>query len=250
MALRTASVVLSAALAVGGAFWAGCGDSDGDGGALFYGEVSTITASSTRPSTPRFAWNFLSPSLAWAQSSCSAPGGGNLLFCVNDVCTIVQPDDCSFSQVVTIVEGEPVPAVLSFIDDDDENAEADPGELVSIVPHTLLFCNGDVVHVAGASVNFNLGATTASVTKDRDGCDGNQTPRTPTRTTTPGGTTTPGAGTPTVGTPVATATQTQTYAYSASLNEAPPTSFAFLASLGVVGLLLPVGRRRRVRDRP
>jgi hypothetical protein len=242
---NSATATLALCLAAGGAFWAGCGDDDGKNGALFFGDVSTVTASVTRREEPRYAWNFLpGPSLAWAQSTCSPPSGGNLLFCVNDVCTIVQPSDCSFSQIVEIVD-EPTPALLSFIDDANENAEPDQGELVSLVPHTLVFCNGDRVLVAAASVNFQTGASTASVTKDFDACASSGTPN---PTGTPGGpTATPttggGGGTPTVGTPTA-GTPTPTYAYSASLQEAPPTALAFLASLGVIGLLIPTRRRK------
>lgn len=246
--LGAATLALGTCLAVGGAFWAGCGDDDGNGGALFFGDVSTVTASAVRREQPRYAWSFLpGPSLAWAQSTCSPPSGGNLLFCVNDVCTIVQPGDCSFSQTVEIVD-EPIAALLSFIDDENEDGEATPGELVSLVPHGFSFCNGDRVHVASASVNFETGRTTASVTKVFDACGDDGTPN-PTGTvgptTTPtvgGGGGTPTSGTPTSGTPTS---GTPTYGYSASLHQSPPTALAFLASLGVFGLLIPTRRRKR-----
>ena len=89
--VSSATAALAACLALGGVFSAGYGgdDDDGNGGALFFGDVSTVTASVTRTEQSRYAWSFLpGPSLAWAQSTCAAPSGGNLLFCVNDVCTI------------------------------------------------------------------------------------------------------------------------------------------------------------------
>ena len=224
MGLRKATVVLAATLAVGGAYWAGCGDDDdGDGGAVFFGDVSSVSGSS---------------------ATCSAPSGGNLLFCVEDVCTIVEAD-CQFSESVGIEGGGPITATLRFVDDDDEDGTADSSEADSIVPQNLTFCDGDQVLIDNAAINFLTGVTSAAVSKVVNACDGGGGNRTPTQGGgggTPTPTRTPGGPTNTPGTPSPSATPT--YAYGAMMNDAPGTTLVFLASVGVIGLLLPRRRRR------
>ena len=246
MGLRKATVVLAATLAVGGAYWAGCGDDDdGDGGAVFFGDVASVSGSSASrvESKPSFVSRFLSVRPAWAQSTCEAPSGGPLLFCVEDVCTIVE-GDCEFSVSVGIEGGGPVTATLRFVDDDDEDGSADASEADSIVTQSLTFCDGDQVLVDNAAINFLTGVTSAAVSKVVNACagGGNQTPTqgggggTPTPTRTPGGpTNTPGTPSPSA---------TPTYAYGAMMNDAPGTTLVFLASVGVIGLLIPRRRRR------
>ena len=247
MVLRKATAVLAATLAVGGAYWIGCGDDDGDGGAVFFGDVSSVSAGSAATSAPRpsFAERIFAPRNAWAQSTCAAPSDGNLLFCVNSVCTIVE-GDCDFSESVAIENGGPVSATLRFVDDADGDGEAGATEDDSVVPQNLLFCDGDQVQIDNASVNFLTGATSATVSKLVDNCSGN-----PSSTNTPGG---GGSGTPTrtptrtptggAGSGTPTPTRTPTYAYGAMMNEAPGSAIVFLASLGVIGLLVPKRRRR------
>jgi hypothetical protein len=250
-------VVLAAALTVGGAYWAGCGDDgDGDGGAVFFGDVASVSGSSAarvapKPSFAERLFSFpravVSAPLAWAQSTCSAPSGGNLLFCVESVCTLVE-GDCEFSESVGIDGGGPITATLRFVDDDDEDGSADSSEADSVVTQNLTFCDGDQVLIDNAAINFLTGVTSAAVSKVVNACDGgggNRTPTqggggaTPTRTRTPGGpTNTPG----TPGTPSPSATPT--YAYGAMMNDAPSTTLVFLASVGVIGLLIPRRRRR------
>ncbi|MGH7805259.1 MAG: hypothetical protein ACREQJ_13005 [Candidatus Binatia bacterium] len=241
--------MLAATLAVGGAYWAGCGDDDGDGGAVFFGDVSSVSGSSaavreSRPSLVASLWSFgVRP--AWAQSTCAAPSGGNLLFCVESVCTIVE-GDCEFSESVGIEGGGPITATLRFVDDGDEDGQADSSEADSVVTQSLTFCSGDQVLIDNAAINFLSGITTASVSKVVNACDGGTNPTatqgaggTPTPTRTPGGpTNTPG----TPGTPSPSATPT--YSYGAMMNEAPGQTLVFLASIGVIGLLIPRRRRR------
>ena len=227
MGLRKATVVLAATLAVGGAYWAGCGDDgNGDGGAVFFGDVASVSGVS---------------------ATCSAPSGGNLLFCVESVCTIVE-GDCEFSESVGIEGGGPITATLRFVDDDDEDGTADSSETDSIVTQNLTFCDGDQVLIDNAAINFLTGVTSATVSKVVNACDGSGGSRTatpggggsgtptPIRTpTSPGGGGTPGPGTPSA---------TPTYAYGAMMNAAPGTTLVFLASIGVIGLLIPKRRRR------
>jgi hypothetical protein len=247
MGLRKATVVLAATLAVGGAYWAGCGDDDdGDGGAVFFGDVSSVSGSSAARVEPKpsFAERMFSVRNAWAQSTCEPPSGGNLLFCVESICTIVE-GDCEFSLSVGIEGGGPIAATLSFVDDDDEDGTADSSEADSVVTLNLTFCDGDQVLIDNAAINFLTGVTSASVSKVFNACDGgggNQTPTqgggggTPTPTRTPGGpTNTPGNPSPSA---------TPTYAYGAMMNEAPGGALVFVASIGVIGLLIPRRRRR------
>ena len=248
MGLRKSTVVLAATLAVGGAYWGGCGDDDdGDGGAVFFGDVSSVSGGSASIREPQssFASRIFSVRDAWAQSTCDAPSSGNLLFCVESVCTIVE-GDCEFSESVGIDNG-PIEATLHFVDDENGDGDADSGEDDSVVTQNLRFCDGDQVLIDNAVINFTTGTTTASVSKVADGCPGGgtgtRTPTppggvTPTRTRTPGG-----GATATPGTPTPTRTPT-TYAAGAAMNEPPGMTFVFLASLGVVGLLTPRRRRR------
>lgn len=244
MGLRKATVVLAATLAVGGAYWAGCGDDGGDGGAVFFGDVSSVSGSSASiaESRPSLASRLFSVRPAYAQSTCAAPSGGNLLFCVESVCTIVE-GDCEFSESVGIEGGGPITATLRFVDDDDEDGAADSSEADSVVTQNLTFCDGDQVLIDNAAINFLTGVTSATVSKVVNACAGGSTTRTPTPggsgSPTPTRTTTPGGG----GTP-GTPTATPTYSYGAMMNEAPGQAFVFLASLGVIGLMIPRRRRR------
>ena len=224
MGLRKATVVLAATLAVGGAYWAGCGDDDdGDGGAVFFGDVASVSGSS---------------------GTCEAPSGVNLLFCVETVCTIVE-GDCQFSESVGIEGGGPITATLRFVDDDDEDGSADSSEADSVVPQNLTFCDGDQVLIDNAAINFLTGSTSAAVSKVVNACPGggNQTPTQGGGGGTPTPTRTPGGPTNTPGTPSPSATPT-TYAYGSPMTAAPSTTLVFLASVGVIGLLIPRRRRR------
>jgi hypothetical protein len=265
MRWRKASAVLTATLALGGAYWGGCGDDDDDG-AFFAGNVSSVTGGSTAavgPSRPSVFARLGRPfvSIAHAQSTCEAPNG-DLLFCVDERCTRVD-DDCEFSRLVFVEGGGPLFVTLSFVDDANGDGSTDFDEAVSIVDE-ISICNGDQILVADAAVNFS-GTTTASVVKTVDNCSGTSPTRTgtvgtatPTRTgtigtgtptSTPTGTvptvtatSTGGAtATPTAGTPTPTST-------GSTMNDTPFPSFAFFASVAVIGLLLPRRRRRNNED--
>ena len=267
MRWRKASAVLTATLALGGAYWGGCGDDDDDG-AFFAGNVSSVTGGSTAavvPSRPGFFAFLGRPlvSIAYAQTTCEAPSG-DLLFCVDEHCTRVD-DDCEFSRLVFVEGGGPLVVSLRFVDDANGDGSTDFDEAVSIVD-AISICNGDQILVADAAVDF-AGTTTATVVKTVDNCDGSSPTRTgtigtatPTRTpsgtvptatatSTGGATATPTAGTPTPtstgGTP---ASPTSTSTYGVAMNDTPLSSFAFFASVAVIGLLLPRRRRRNSED--
>ena len=237
---------LGATLLVGGALvWASCGGGDSHGTiTTFSGNVIGVTpgaVANAAPKQSRFALHW--PSLtatAHAQSSCAAPSGGTLDFCIAAsgfiLCKPVE-SDCTFSIETALLE-EQIPVTLAFLDDANGNLVRDGAEAASAVPHNLLFCNGDKVLIANAIVNFTSGLTAASVTKTEDRCSG------ATATATPGGTVTP-AGTPApTATPGAGGTPSPTPTYIAtSVNRPPSSTLAFLFSAGVVGLLIP--RRRR-----
>jgi hypothetical protein len=238
MRVRGASAALAVTLAIGGAFSAGCGDDDDFEGAFFAGDVSSVSggSASNRRTRQTFASRWFSPPLAWAQSSCAAPSG-DLLFCVDEHCTHVDADDCHFARVVRIAGGGPTRVVLRFVDDADEDGDADDTESNSIVDQDLEVCSGDQIRIGDAAVDFD-GSTTADVSKRVDNCaDG-----VPIRTNTPGGATptrtvTPGGATP-----------TRTPTYGMTMNDAPGPMLVFFASLGLIGLLIP--RRRQKGSSP
>ena len=262
MSRRTTPAVLMAILLMAGAYWAGCGgddDNDPSDTATFFGDVAAVTGSSAslgrREST--LASRVLSfPRLAWAQSTCPAPSDGRLLFCVDEFCTTVDQNFCDFRVVAAIEGGGPVSALLRFVDDENEDGELDNTEDDSVVTQNLVFCTGDEVEIADAIVNFATGTTTATVRKVVDNCG------IPTPTRTPSATNTPGAPTPTLppatatasaapttiptatGTGSPTGTATPAYGYGMAMNGTPRLSWAFLASLGVIGLLVPRRRKR------
>ena len=221
MRWRKASAVLTATLALGGAYWGGCGDDDADG-AFFAGNVSSVSGSNT----------------------CEAPNG-DLLFCVDEHCARVG-DDCGFSRLVFVDGGGPLFVTLRFVDDTNEDGSTDFDEEVSVVDE-ISVCNGDQILVADAAVSFP-GTTTASVIKTVDNCGGSS----PTRTRGTGSPTPTRTGTVTVRTPTRTPTggipATPTSTYGIAMNDAPLSSFAFFASVAVIGLLLPKRRRRNSED--
>jgi hypothetical protein len=196
-AATAASILLIAA------YGAGCGGGGNDPAdtAVFLGDVASVTGASTasdeRPRT-LFAWRTLAfPSLARAQSTCAVPDGGRLLFCVNDICSRIDPDLCDFRLVVPIEGGVPTSAALRFIDDDDADGEIDLSERDSVVTQSLLFCTGDEIDVPDAAIDFATRTTAALVTKVVDGCaavpTATSTAVAPTATAAPprGGTATP-----------------------------------------------------------
>ena len=289
MRLRATSSILLATLALAGAYWTGCGDDDGGGedGAVFFGNVESVTGGTAAISASRsFAARLFSiPSLAWAQSACTPPSGGDLLFCVDDECTRVDATDCDFRVTVPISGNGPSEATLRFVDDADEDGVADASEAESVVQQNLRFCDGDVIAINDAVINFTTGVTTAEVSKVEDTCPAttptrSRTPATTTTPGTPGPTNTPGTpgptNTPVSGTPgpAGTATRTRTptpiatqaistpiptrtptsivptsvptgpSGYGTAMNQTPAPTLAFLASLGIIGLLAPRRRKR------
>ena len=221
MRWRKASAVLTATLALGGAYWGGCGDDDADG-AFFTGNVSSVSGS----------------------GGCEAPSG-DLLFCVDEHCTRVD-DDCDFSRLVFVEGGGPLFVTLRFVDDANEDGSTDFDEDVSVLDE-ISVCNGDQILVADAEVDFS-GTTNASVVKTVDNCGGSS----PTRTRTTGTATPTRTGTGTVPTatrtPTGGVTVTPTSTYGMAMNDTPLSSFAFFTSVAVIGLLLPRRRRRNSED--
>lgn len=218
----------------------GCGDDDGGGGAVFSGDVDSVTPGVASIAKPEKSWLARAlddfPKRAFAQSTCPAPSGGNLLFCVETVCEVVR--DCRFLLAVGLSQ-DPRPLDLLFIDDENEDGNADSGEDSSTVVQNFVYCDRDVVLVEDASVNFTTGTTTATVSKEVDNCGSTTRTRTPGSAGTPTRTRTPGGSTP---------TRTPTgYAYGASLQAEPASMFALLAGLGAIGLLVPKRPRRKAR---
>jgi len=243
-------IVAVIAMAGGAVYWAGCGDDEKQ--TTFAGNVSSVSGASAalrRPERSTFAFHLPQiPAQAFAQGTCAVPGSADLLFCVKtsnfEVCEPVNQGDCKFT-LITGLEQDRLPAVLRFVDDTNQSGAPDSGEGSSTVTQSLLYCNGDVVSIANAAVNFTTGVTTATVTKTVDRCTNavaTQTPRpagtgTPTRTPTR-------TGTPATPTPTGTGGP---YASAAPLNQPPTNMLAFLFSAGAVGLIVPRRRRRAPR---
>lgn len=240
MRWRKASAVLTATLALGGVYWAGCGDDDDDG-AFFAGDVSSVVGGSAAVERERPSlFAYLGPALAHAQSSCAAPTG-DLLFCVDFSCTRVG-DDCEFARLVFVEGGGPLTVTLRFVDDANEDGTVDFDEDDSIVEE-IAVCNGDQVLVADAAIDFS-GTTSASIVKTVDNCPGANPLRTRTPVNaSPTPTPTTGGALPTA-TPTTPGGATPTSTYGVAMNDTPLSSFAFFASVAVVGLLLPRRRRR------
>ncbi|MGH7896313.1 MAG: hypothetical protein ACREQQ_00050, partial [Candidatus Binatia bacterium] len=145
------------------------------------------------------------------------------MFCIQtgsfETCRPVDPATCTFD-LTAVLDGGPLPLIMRFVNDTNENFERESSEQTSTVQQGLVYCDEDQVEINNAAVNFTTGITTASVSKRVDRC--RNVTATPTRgtpvptvtgtppTATPTRTGTPPTPTPTrTGTP-STATPTQT----------------------------------------
>jgi hypothetical protein len=264
--MRIRGLALVALLGLTAAGYWSCGG-DNENGAIFNGEVSSVSASLPAREPRSRGLAFLLPEIpsrAHAQASCPAPGARALLiFCIRtasfEVCQPVDPASCTFS-LTAVLDGGPSPLAMTFVDDTNANVEREPAERASTVQQSLVYCNEDQVQITNAMVNFTSGATTANVSKKVDRCRNvtatptrSGTPATPLPTVTgtpptPTPTRTGTAPTPTrTGTPPTPLPTPTTYGSGASLRQSPSSMLAFLFSAGAVGLLLP--RRRRRPDR-
>jgi hypothetical protein len=265
-------------------YWS-CGG-DNENGASFSGDVSSVSSASlpVRDTRSRGLAFRLPGMPSSAHAACLAPGASaRLIFCIRsgafEVCQPVDPDSCTFG-LNAVLEDDPIPLVLTFVDDANANVQRERSEDVSTVQQDLVYCNGDQVEITNAVVNFGSGTTTASISKKVDRCrnvtrtpgtpiptrtgtppsptptrTGTPPSPTPTRTGTPPSPTPTRTGTPPSPTPTRTATPPSptppltptTYSGTTSLNQSPSSMLAFLFSAGAVGLLLP--RRRRRSDR-
>ena len=193
--------------------------------------------------------------------------------------TVSLPDAGPVSVTIRFVDDEDEDGIADDDESDsvlDQDLDVCDGDQISIQDAAINFSGGTTATVS--KTIDNCGATTRTPSRTvTSGTPGPTATRTRTRTPgvgtpgagtpgagTPGAGTpgpgtpgpgTPGVGTPGAGTPTATRTptgtptgptptRTPTYAYGTAMTDAPIPSFAFLASLGVIGLLIPKRRKR------